>query len=98
MFGSERVFSSRNNKTMEMEWFFSAREGIYGPYKSKEIAEKGLRLFIGDCIASGNDGRRSQIQKDGIPSEPTKISMVLRGVYEPHKQRRGVEDLNFTSK
>jgi hypothetical protein len=97
MFSSERVFSSRNNDSMEIEWFFSAREGIYGPYESKEIAEKGLCLFIADRITSNHDGGRKDTEKDGIPFMATKNSMVLRGVYEPKKQKRGVESLNFSN-
>ncbi|HEY8218626.1 MAG TPA: hypothetical protein VIF86_00850 [Methylobacter sp.] len=40
MFEVDRTFSQRNAETGLMEWFFSAREGILGPFHSKKEAEK----------------------------------------------------------
>ncbi len=42
MFEIERVFCQRNTKTGFMEWFFDECQNVYGPFSSKERAEKGL--------------------------------------------------------
>lgn len=42
MFEIERVFCQRNTKTGIMEWFFDECQSVYGPFSSKERAEKGL--------------------------------------------------------
>jgi len=42
MFEIEQVFCQRNIKTGIMEWFFDECQGVYGPFSSKERAEKGL--------------------------------------------------------
>ena len=46
MFEIDRTFSCRNPRTGVMDWFFSAREGIYGPYTSKAQATKYLKEFM----------------------------------------------------
>jgi len=60
MFRPERIFNQLNSKTGRTEWFFSAREGNFGPFSSKEVANKELTVFRNHCIATGNDGGRSQ--------------------------------------
>jgi len=50
MFESDRIFSCSNPGTGLMEWFFSARNAICGPYSSKEQATKGLKEFIQHCL------------------------------------------------
>ncbi|MBL1264357.1 DUF6316 family protein [Methylomicrobium sp. RS1] len=58
MFRAERIYSQSNPKTGMIEWFFSAREGNFGPFDSKEIATKELQAFINLCIKNGDDGGR----------------------------------------
>ncbi len=58
MFAADRVFSQRNGKTGLVEWFFNAREGVFGPYNSKEIATKTLHEFVEKCKAAYDDGGR----------------------------------------
>ncbi|WP_374089479.1 hypothetical protein [Methylomicrobium lacus] len=60
MFRPERIFNQLNPKTGRTEWFFYAREGIFGPFISKESATKELTVFRNHCIATGNDGGRSK--------------------------------------
>ncbi|BBL74241.1 hypothetical protein MishRS11D_13390 [Methylomagnum ishizawai] len=44
-FSTHRVFMQTNTVTGLPEWFFNAREGIKGPYESKERALYELNLF-----------------------------------------------------
>jgi len=53
-----RIFIQRNLETGKTEWFFTAREGNYGPFGSKEIAKQALNAFIQRCIENGDDGER----------------------------------------
>ncbi len=59
MFEIERVYGQRNDVTGLTEWFFPAREGVFGPFTSKATASQALEEFKKDCIASGNDGGRT---------------------------------------
>lgn len=58
MFGVKRLYSNRNPKTGLVEWFFSAREGEYGPFPDKANATKELEVFIKSCIRNSEDGGR----------------------------------------
>jgi hypothetical protein len=59
MFSADRVFSQLNTETGAIEWFFSAREGIMGPYISKDYARHMLLEFEKRCREQGSDGGRS---------------------------------------
>lgn len=63
MFQSERVFSHRNTATGLVEWFFNAREGVFGPYNSKDVAKKTLEEFVQKCITAGDNGGRGMAHK-----------------------------------
>jgi len=54
----QRVFCRDNITTGLTEWFFPAREGTFGPFGSKEIAETELDAFVKNCIKNHNDGGR----------------------------------------
>lgn len=43
-FRSERLFC------MNGQWYFSTREGEYGPYGSRDIAERTLKRFVNDKV------------------------------------------------
>jgi hypothetical protein len=60
MFSVDRTFSQKNHKAGTKEWFFEAREGMIGPFESREAAAQSLQEFIGLWIASGDDGGRSR--------------------------------------
>lgn len=59
MFEIERVYGQHNNRTGLTEWFFSAREGIYGPFSSKEDAFEELGNFKKFNLENSNDGGRN---------------------------------------
>jgi hypothetical protein len=63
VFQAERIYSQSNPRTGLTEWFFSAREGNFGPFGSKEIATRELQAFIGSCIKNGDDGGRTSGKK-----------------------------------
>jgi hypothetical protein len=59
MFEIDRIFSQRNSKTGLMEWFFSAREGVLGPFENKAQAQNALKVFADFNIKNNDDGGRS---------------------------------------
>lgn len=59
MFEVDRVYGQRNNRTGLTEWFFTAREGVFGPFASKGKASQAVEKFKKDCVANGNDGGRN---------------------------------------
>jgi len=92
MFEIDRTFSSRNADTGIMEWFFSAREGIYGPYNSKEDATKDLQEFIQFCMKAGDDGGRTKPASDRLSMMPKESSEVTKQ-FNPLKKKKGIESL-----
>lgn len=88
MFTVDRVYSQRSASTGALEWYFSAREGEYGPYEFRGAAEKMLKEFIARCIKTGSDGgraRKSRPTLSLVPMEPG-----LR-TFEAGKQKKGNE-------
>lgn len=69
MFELDRTFCQLNTKTGLREWFFSAREGLYGPFPSKEKAEMELKKFIQFNVVNASDGGRN-------PKSNAKLSLV----------------------
>lgn len=59
MFKTDRIFSQRNSDTGLMEWFFSAREGVFGPFENKEQAKNELKAFADFNMKINDDGGRS---------------------------------------
>lgn len=64
MFEVERVYSQRNARTGQIEWFFMAREGNFGPFPDKNTATKQLDNFVKNCIKQGTDGGRKTGKKE----------------------------------
>lgn len=54
---TERVYSC-TVETGLTKWFFPAREGIFGPFSSKETALDALDVFVKTCIKKQEDGGR----------------------------------------
>ena len=79
MFKVERIYCQCNFKTGSNEWFFVAREGVFGPYGSKVIAQKALTEMIKHCIDNGDDGGRNQ-------AKAIKLSLVADDKFEPKKK------------
>lgn len=71
MFRSARIYIQRNLKTGMTEWFFKAREGSFGPFTSKYLAQQELNAFINRCIENGDDGgRQFDLKNPESSSEP----------------------------
>jgi hypothetical protein len=79
VFKVERIYCQCNFKTGSNEWFFVAREGVFGPYGSKVIAQKALSEMIKHCIDNADDGGRNQLNT-------TKLSLVPDDKFEPKKK------------
>jgi len=58
MFDVDRIFYISNKENGKVEWYFQAREGNSGPYKSKKEAQLMLQAFIKECIEYGDTGGR----------------------------------------
>ncbi|MGZ5045406.1 MAG: hypothetical protein ACXV8P_11510 [Methylobacter sp.] len=58
MFEIDRIYGQHNDRTGLTEWFFTAREGDFGPFASKTIASQTLEDFKKACIVNGLDGGR----------------------------------------
>jgi len=71
MFEIDRIFSQSNPKTGMMEWYFSAREGLFGPFSSREKATQELNSFVKNAIKTGDDGGRKKGKKSA-----DKLSLV----------------------
>lgn len=90
MFEADRTFSQRNAETGLMEWFFSAREGILGPFHSKNEAEKAIQTFINFNIKNNDDGGRSSKRSVKLSLEPSDGSMNTIK-YGDTKRKRGID-------
>jgi len=77
-FEIDRTFSFRNPDTGLMEWFFNAREGIYGPYRSKNETSLSLKEFIKHCIQMDDDGGRTNPEQKQFSLIP-RTEYVARG-------------------
>jgi len=62
-FRSERIFC------MNGQWYFCTREGDYGPYGSKDIAERALKRFVNDKVEL--DGFQRSRVREPKPGKPT---------------------------
>jgi hypothetical protein len=67
----DRIFSFPNPDTGLMEWFFNAREGIFGPYRSKNEASLSLKAFIKHCIKMDYDGGRTNPEQEQFSLIPS---------------------------
>ncbi|MFI3187942.1 hypothetical protein BCS42_14700 [Crenothrix sp. D3] len=59
MFEIDRFFSQYDAKTGLTEWYFNAREGVYGPYPTKQKAVEELKTFIEHQKKIKDDGGRT---------------------------------------
>ena len=92
MFESDRTFCQRSAETGLMEWFFYAREGVYGPFLAKEAAEKAMKKFIKlNAGISDSGGRNSagKVQLSLAPIDNATSAIKLDGT----KTKRGKDGL-----
>jgi hypothetical protein len=92
MFVIDRAFSQRNLDTGVMEWFFDVREGVYGPYSSKEQTSKLLKEFIKHHMAMGDDGGRIKKEQKRLSIMPKEYPVAAKH-FDPSKKKKGVESL-----
>jgi hypothetical protein len=45
----KRVFAQENAETQQTEWFFTAREGVEGPFATEALAQTALERYIEYC-------------------------------------------------
>jgi hypothetical protein len=78
-FRSERLFC------MNGQWYFCTREGDYGPYASRNIAERALKRFVGDKVDL--DGfQKSRTHEQSVPRLTTlaeRMAKVTNGRSRP---------------
>ena len=53
-----RMFQERNRETGDFEWFLESREGIMGPYESKDLVKLALVRHKERCHRDRLDGGR----------------------------------------
>ncbi|MFU8789847.1 MAG: hypothetical protein ACNA7G_12520 [Methylobacter sp.] len=70
MFEIDRTFCQRSAETGLMEWFFYAREGVYGPFLTKEKAEGAVKKFIKFNVAISDSGGRNSAGKAALSLAP----------------------------
>lgn len=71
MFEAARVFKQRDSKTGLTEWWFSAREGTFGPFTNMQTAAKALDAYIQNCLENNADGGRNKnAQSEKLTLEP----------------------------
>lgn len=87
MFEIDRTFSEYSAKTGLTQWYFNAREGVFGPYATKQKAAEALKSFIEKQIRLKDDGGRSSGKK------VTKLSLIPIELDSSHKKRNDDMDL-----
>lgn len=85
MFELDRTFSQYNAKTGLTEWYFNAREGVCGPYPTKQKAAEELKAFIELRMLLKDDGGRSSGGAK-LTLEPMDFSIIS------HKKRQDADD------
>ncbi|MFI3220544.1 MAG: hypothetical protein QX189_15705 [Methylococcales bacterium] len=92
MFDLDRTFCQRNDKTGLMEWYFNAREGIFGPYVSKQMAIEELKVFVERRRLTADDGGRSKvISKDKLSLAPIESEGELK-FFDFSKRKKGIDE------
>jgi hypothetical protein len=54
----DRIFSREGSLNGGLEWFFSVRDGILGPFPSRSDAAYALIKYIKFCVETGFTGSR----------------------------------------
>jgi hypothetical protein len=92
MFDLDRTFCQRSAKTGLMEWYFNAREGIFGPYVSKPMAIEELRVFVERRKLTEDDGGRSQVvSKNKLTLAPIESESELK-FFDFSKRKKGIDE------
>jgi hypothetical protein len=89
VFGSIRIFSQLSAESGLNEWFFLAREGVFGPYPNKELALNSLNAFVDTKVNALDDGGRST---GGQQLSLAPLEHEHPTVYDPSKRKKGLDD------
>ena len=93
MFEIDRTFCQRNAKTGLMEWYFNAREGIFGPYNTKPIALDELNIFVERRKLAEDDGGRSSVKKkDKLTLVPLEYKPIEPVLFDYAKRKKGIDE------
>lgn len=93
MFEIDRTFSQRCADTGLMKWYFNAREGIFGPYDTKQMAQEGLSIFIERRRLAEDDGGRGTTVKDDSKLTMVPIEYTLEPKFFDYaKKRKGIDE------
>ncbi len=93
MFELDRTFTQRNMKTGLMEWYFNAREGIFGPYHNKKMAEEELNVFCERRkLAEDQGGRSKAKKKDTLSLVPMEHEYTEPVFFDYAKRKKGVDE------
>lgn len=92
MFELDRTFSQRCSDTGLMKWYFNSREGIFGPYDTKQMALDGLNIFVKRRVQAEDDGGRGTAVKDDgklamVPIQHTSVPMF----FDYAKKKKGID-------
>lgn len=92
MFDIDRTFCHRNEKTGLMEWYFNAREGIFGPYSTKSITIDELRVFVERRKLTKDDGGRSKEKSNNkLTLEPIDHAELEPIFFDYSKRKKGID-------
>jgi hypothetical protein len=89
MFELDRTFCQRCSSTGLMQWYFNAREGIYGPYDTKKRATDELNIFIERRKLAEDNGGRG-ITKNKLSIMPPELA--LEPLIDHVKRKNGMGD------
>lgn len=93
MFELDRTFSQRNMQTGLMQWYFNAREGLFGPYETKKMAQDELRIFVERRKLSGDDGGRGDAEKKGkLSLQPIEHKQTEPIFFDYAKRKKGIDE------
>jgi hypothetical protein len=77
MFRNDCYFAQRNSKTGVMEWYFYSREGLQGPFPSKEIAIVTRKAYSNFCKERGIDGGREHHPRTTMYSAGKPVADIM---------------------
>jgi len=74
-----------------MEWYFNAREGIFGPYVSKIMASKELEVFVERRKLSGDDAGRDGTKNNKLTLAPIEHAKTEAVFFDFSKRKKGID-------
>jgi hypothetical protein len=92
MFEIDRTFSQRCADTGLMKWYFNAREGIFGPYNTKQHALEELSVFMARRSLAEDDGGRGTVKDENkLTMVPIEFSIEPK-FFDYAKKKKGIDE------